>query len=212
MSCLKLYVHLVWSTHERKRLITPEVEKRLWALIAARCKALRSRAIEVGGIPDHVHGLVEFPPDLALSTLIRDLKGGSSYAMSHLIAPGLPFRWQEGYGAFTIRKEDVPIVARYIRDQKSHHTQGTACADWETGAVSPKSEAVEATRTVVPPPAFGPPLMPSFATDLQPKCPSRDHESTAAPHLDEPLGANPFAWNRRFAGGLKRPGSFWEDG
>lgn len=146
MSCLKLYVHLVWSTHERLPLITTDVEERLWGLIAARCKALRARAVQVGGMPDHLHTLAEFPPDLAIRDLVRDLKGGSSHAMSHNILPGRAFRWQDGYGAFTVRQEDVPVVGRYILDQKAHHTQGTASCDGE-----PKEQAARRPGRSEPP-------------------------------------------------------------
>jgi len=31
------------------------------------------------------------------------------------------FGWQDGYGAFTVSKSNVPEVAAYILDQRVHH-------------------------------------------------------------------------------------------
>ncbi|HEY3447219.1 MAG TPA: IS200/IS605 family transposase [Myxococcales bacterium] len=190
MSFLKLYVHLVWSTHERQRLVTTDVEGRLWALVAARCNALGARAVRVGGMPDHLHVLAEFPPDLALCKLVRDLKGGSSHAMSHVILPGRPFRWQDGYAAFTLRKEDVPVVGRYILDQKRHHAQGTACSDWELP---------ERVRYVAAA-AAGPAGDRTFEESAVRPLPGHPFTDLAVAGANW-VGGNPFAGGRPVAGG-----------
>jgi hypothetical protein len=31
------------------------------------------------------------------------------------------FSWQQGYGAFSYAKSQMPVVARYIERQKEHH-------------------------------------------------------------------------------------------
>ena len=131
MSYLQLYAHLVWSTYERCHLIDGDLERRLCGVLIARCEGLKATAVGVGVMPDHVHVLVSFPPSLSITRLVSDLKGGSSHSMSHLFMPGLPFKWQTGYGAFTLRKEDVPVVARYVANQKQHHATGTTTIAWE---------------------------------------------------------------------------------
>jgi hypothetical protein len=42
-----------------------------------------------------------------------------------LCAPGIGFKWQGAYGAFTLRKAEVPQVREYIRNQADHHTEET---------------------------------------------------------------------------------------
>jgi REP element-mobilizing transposase RayT len=118
----ELYVHLVWTTCERTALIGHEIEQSLWALIAAQCKKLGAIALRVGGMPDHIHLLATYAPSLALSKLMGEVKGAGSHAMTHALAPRRAFRWQDGYGAFSLRKRDVPIVERYILKQKQHHS------------------------------------------------------------------------------------------
>jgi hypothetical protein len=33
--------------------------------------------------------------------------------------------WQTGYGAFSVRRGDVPRVLDYLREQPRHHAEGT---------------------------------------------------------------------------------------
>ncbi len=127
----QLYVHLVWSTYRRNRLIGACFEQDLWATIGAYCRQARASPVQVGGMSDHVHLLASIPPSLAVSRLVWAIKGASSHEMAHRIAPGRPFRWQEGYGAFTLRKEDCETVAQYILNQRAHHAAGTMNPDWE---------------------------------------------------------------------------------
>jgi hypothetical protein len=51
--------------------------------------------------------------------------------VTHEITPGEFFKWQGAYGAFTLRKEDVPIVQAYIENQKQHHATGSVWEEWE---------------------------------------------------------------------------------
>ncbi|MGC4113806.1 MAG: IS200/IS605 family transposase [Myxococcales bacterium] len=131
MSLTELYVHFVWSTYRRNQLIGAKFEADLWSAIGAKCKELGASPIQVGGMPDHVHLLACVPPTLAISKLVREVKGGSSHQMSHRIAPGRLFRWQVGYAAFSLRADEAPIVAKYIRNQKVHHDAQTTDERWE---------------------------------------------------------------------------------
>src|SRR3712207_8171116 len=36
-----------------------------------------------------------------------------------------PFRWQVGYGAFTVSQSQVPAVTKYVRNQTAHHKRAT---------------------------------------------------------------------------------------
>jgi REP element-mobilizing transposase RayT len=127
----ELYVHLVWTTYERSALIRHDIEQALWAVIASQCKKLGAIALRVGGMPDHIHLLATYSPNLALSKLMGEVKGAASHAMTHRLDPLQPFRWQDGYGAFSLRKRDVPIVERYILNQKQHHSTNRLQAELE---------------------------------------------------------------------------------
>ena len=42
------------------------------------------------------------------------------------------FRWQMGYGAFTVSRWDLPIIVNYVRKQKKHHREDILYDDLET--------------------------------------------------------------------------------
>ena len=128
----RLYLHLVWSTWDRLPLITTELEARLYPAILAKCKELRCEPVAVGGIEDHLHLLTRLSPTISISELVRELKGSTSRLMNLSISPGSVFKWQGGYGAFTLRSSEVDVVRAYIQNQREHHQKRTFFEDWET--------------------------------------------------------------------------------
>ncbi len=120
----QLYLHMTFATQERTPLIKVELEKPLWAAIASKTSELGGVPLAVGGMPDHVHLLAEIPPTLPVADLAQGVKGVSSHLMNHELAPDSAFRWQEGYGAFTLRQNEVASVVRYIARQKEQHLLG----------------------------------------------------------------------------------------
>ncbi len=117
----QLYVHFVWTTHARLPLITPEAEPNIHNIIASKTANFDCHLLAVGGMPDHMHVLVHFPPTLALSDLVKEMKGMSSHYMNHDGSTGDAFKWQSGYGAFTVSKRSVESVIDYVRNQKTRH-------------------------------------------------------------------------------------------
>ena len=128
----KLYAHFVWSTHKRELLIDPLWEINLHHCIASSARSSGAKALAVGGIADHVHVLVEYPPSLALATLVANLKGSSSHFVNHEINPDYPFVWESDYFVASVSAKDVPRLMRYIGRQKEHHA-GQIAVDWEMG-------------------------------------------------------------------------------
>jgi putative transposase len=120
----ELYVHLVWATWDRMPLIAQEIEARLYAAMATKCRELGCEPLAIGGTPDHVHLLVRLDPIVAVASLVKEIKGSSSHFITHVACPNEFFKWQGAYAAFTIRSSEVEQVGRYIQNQKSHHEIG----------------------------------------------------------------------------------------
>jgi REP element-mobilizing transposase RayT len=117
----QLYVHCVWATWDRLPLITQQIEQQVYASILAKCEALGCTAVAIGGIEDHVHLLVRFPPALPLVKLIGEVKGASSHLVTHKLEPQSFFKWQASYGVFTVSMRSLDNVAAYVRNQKQRH-------------------------------------------------------------------------------------------
>lgn len=115
-----LLIHCVFSTKDRRPVISPELQPRLWGYIGGIAREHGMKALTVGGTGDHVHLLLSLPASVPLATAMRQIKSGSSRWM-HLTA-GLPdFAWQEGYGAFSIGHTQVEATIAYIAGQQEHH-------------------------------------------------------------------------------------------
>ena len=118
---VSLMVHAVFSTKNREPIITPEIEPELFAYIGGILKNHDSRLIDAGGTTDHVHLLLSQSKNIALSSLMKDVKKDSS---SWIKTKGRTFRhfhWQDGYGGFSIGKSNFPALKKYIANQKEHH-------------------------------------------------------------------------------------------
>src|SRR4051794_5154611 len=104
------YLHLVWSTWRRQPFITPELQSRVYGALAHQCAEVGADVIAIGGMPDHVHVVVRLPTTISIAELVRRPKGASSNLVTHVIRSPDPFKWQGGYGAFTVSKRHVPMI------------------------------------------------------------------------------------------------------
>ncbi len=55
----------------------------------------------------------------------------SSHLITHEITLQEFFKWQGGYGAFTVSHDHIDQIANYIRNQAIHHQQKSLNSDWE---------------------------------------------------------------------------------
>src|SRR5262249_16522048 len=72
------HYHCVFSTKERRKLITPDLQQRLCPFLAALPRQHDMKALVMGGIEDHVHLLLSLPSTLAIAKAIQVIKGESS--------------------------------------------------------------------------------------------------------------------------------------
>ena len=121
----QIHVHVVFTVARRQNLIHHEFKDNLYRYITGIIQKRGHKLLAINGMPDHVHLLIGFRPEAALSDLIRDVK---SFSARHINESGWlceHFKWQEGFGAFSYSRSDVPAVIRYIRRQEEHHREQT---------------------------------------------------------------------------------------
>ena len=119
----QLYVHLTFGTKFRQPFISESIEKSLHAYLAGIFKNHESPALIINSVPDHVHVLFRLSKNVALAKVIEEVKKNSS---KWLKTQGVgEFKWQIGYGAFSVSSSKVEVVKRYIANQKEHHNKKT---------------------------------------------------------------------------------------
>src|SRR5437867_675686 len=120
-----LYYHLIFSTKRREPWLHEEIQDRVWAYLGGIARENDMTALQVGGVSDHVHALVLSRPTILVSRMLQLLKGGSSLWIHETFPSLRGFAWQDGYGAFTVSKSNIPQVIEYIKNQKEHHKTKT---------------------------------------------------------------------------------------
>jgi len=128
---LVLYLHLAWATWDRLPLITPDIERRLYRNIEGEARKMGCAVLALNGTSDHVHLIVSFPTTVTIANLVKQVKGVSSHFVNETLQPETQFKWQGGYGAFTVSRWDLPKIIHYVKRQKEHHEAGSLWAELE---------------------------------------------------------------------------------
>ena len=119
----QIHRQLVFAVQNRQSMILESWRERLYKYMIAIIQNNRHKVLAIGGTADHVHILIGMRPSQSLSDLMQLVKGCSSkWINENRLANGW-FSWQEGYGAFSYAKDDLPNVIRYIENQAEHHKQ-----------------------------------------------------------------------------------------
>lgn len=117
----KLSYHIVFSTKHRSKLILDSFSERLYEYIGGIIRAKNGNLVEIGGVEDHIHLLMNLSPTKAISDTIREIKANASKWKNELRDNTCLFEWQKGYAAFTVSYSQIESVRHYIRNQREHH-------------------------------------------------------------------------------------------
>lgn len=115
----RLILHIVFSTKNRFPFIKPEYRPKLYDYIGGTIRGIGGSLIELGGVEDHVHILTGVKPTIAPSDFLLALKPNVTNWAKMNIHKG--FRWQDGYGVFSVSDFEIDELRRYIRSQEEHH-------------------------------------------------------------------------------------------
>jgi putative transposase len=118
-SLANILVHAVWSTKDRRPLISEETRAGLHGYMAGILKNLESPAVIINSVADHVHIFCMLSKNLAACKLVEEVKKSSTKWMKTKGAAG--FAWQNGYGVFSVSQSNANIVNKYIEGQAEHH-------------------------------------------------------------------------------------------
>jgi REP element-mobilizing transposase RayT len=125
MSYVSSYFHCVFSTKERRPLIVPTLQERLWPYLGGIARQNEMTAVEIGGVADHIHILLSLPSTLSLAKAMQLIKGGSSKWVHETFPEHRLFGWQVKCGAFSVSVSQLDKTVQYIQSQPEHHRKMT---------------------------------------------------------------------------------------
>lgn len=106
-------------------MITPEIEKELFAYIGGIAANNKSKLIAANGTVNHIHLLILLSKTIGTSELVGDIKRNSSRWIKTKGDNFKTFGWQDGFAAFSVGQTQVPMVKEYIANQKNKHGRQT---------------------------------------------------------------------------------------
>src|ERR1700730_11851565 len=116
-----IILHIVFSTKERQPWIQPNIEEELYRYICGVCINLNCPVIQINGVADHIHILLQLGKTISASKIISEMKSSSSRWIKTKNDYYCDFAWQGGYGAFSVSRPYIEGAIKYISLQKEHH-------------------------------------------------------------------------------------------
>lgn len=118
-----LHIHLVFVTKYRRDVLSEFAIRDLSAIFDKVCRDFDARLVECNGEDDHVHLLVEYPPQVSISRLVNSLKCVSSRRLRQM-RPEVSGRyfngvlWSPSYFAASCGGAPISIIKRYVEQQR----------------------------------------------------------------------------------------------
>ena len=139
----QIHIQAVFVVQNRDCIIQRGWKDELYKYITGIVQNNKHKMLAINGMPDHAHILFGFRPSQSLSDLMQDIKGSSSkwinekrfvkgkFSWQACLPKGSSARRQEGYGAFSYSKSDLPNVIQYIKNQEEHHKKRSFIEEYE---------------------------------------------------------------------------------
>ena len=121
-----MHVHLVFVAKYRRDVFTKAMLETMHEVFERVCLDFEAELIEFNGEHDHVYLLVNYPPKIAISSLVNSLKGASSRILrtkhpeikNKLWSNAL---WSPSYFAASCGGAPIGIIKQYIQQQQTPH-------------------------------------------------------------------------------------------
>lgn len=125
MPFIKIWIHLIFSTKNRKKLISDELKPRLVEHIRSNAEEKNIYIDFINCVSDHTHILLSLNSDQTISKVSQLIKGESSFWINQNKLTDYKFEWQEEYIAVSVSESGIDKVRDYIKNQEKHHKKKT---------------------------------------------------------------------------------------
>lgn len=124
MPFIKIYIHLVFSTLNRKPLLnSAELRIKVWKHIKENAAEKGIFLEMVNGFSDHCHCLISLASNQNIEKVVQLIKGESSFWINKNNLTSEKFNWQDEYFAVSVSESMIDHVRNYIKNQEKHHAQ-----------------------------------------------------------------------------------------
>ncbi len=121
MSYIKVWLHFVWSTKDRKPFLTDDIRQKVFQHIRDNAKEKGIFIDFINGYVEHVHCLISLGSDQTIEKIMQLIKGESSFWINKNGLCKEKFQWQDDYFVVSVSENVVDNVRDYIKNQEVHH-------------------------------------------------------------------------------------------
>ena len=121
MSYIKVWLHFVWSTKDRKPFLTDDIRQKVFQHIRENAREKGIFIDFINGYVEHAHCLISLGSDQTIEKIMQLIKGESSFWINKNNLCQTKFGWQEEYFAVSVSEANIASVRKYIANQEEHH-------------------------------------------------------------------------------------------
>jgi REP element-mobilizing transposase RayT len=125
MSIVRVWIHAVWGTKNRRSLLTEDVRTKVLRHIRENAKAKEIYVDRLNGYTDHVHCLFALNADMSVSKALQLMKGESAHWANEEHVTRFRFEWANEYYAVSVSETGLGRLRAYIDNQEEHHRKKT---------------------------------------------------------------------------------------
>lgn len=116
-----IYIHTIWATRNREKLLTPVLRKVLFPALTQSAGGGGIQVIGINGVEDHVHALIKLMPAQNIAEVIRQLKEISSGWLNDSRLLQQAFEWDADYAAYSVSPSTIDKSIEYLNRQEAYH-------------------------------------------------------------------------------------------
>ena len=131
MPYIRIWIHLVFSTKNRDKLISRELKPKLLSHIRENSEKKEIYIDFINCVDEHCHILISLGASQSISDVARLIKGESSNWINKNKLSKIHFSWQEEYIAVSVSESQINRVREYIKNQEEHHRVKTFTEEYE---------------------------------------------------------------------------------
>ena len=123
MPWVKVWLHFVWSTKDRFPYLNDGIRNQVFDHIRINARKKGIHIDFINGYLEHVHCLISLGTDQTIETLMKLIKGESSFWINQNNLTKTKFKWQDEYFVASVSESNIEKVRRYIARQEQHHSK-----------------------------------------------------------------------------------------
>lgn len=131
MPFIKVWIHFIWSTKNREKLISKKLKPEFLNHIKDNAKSKEIYIDTLECVSDHIHILVSMKGEQSISKISMLIKGESSFWVNKNNLLNTKFEWQDEFIAVSVSESVLPKVREYIKNQEEHHKMKTFAEEYD---------------------------------------------------------------------------------